>query len=136
MTTPDRTWISSWLPFWLRPGIDTTGKGTDAIVLVPGFGCDREWMRGASWAEALDDTALISFNLPGQGTLATDAVGALWDGELEYLTQWIESILLLATNTGDRFHIVAHSMGTIPALAAWESLPEHRRGAFISIEGN
>lgn len=120
------------MPFYLRPG--TTG---DTLILVPGLGCDKEWFASAFRHEGLAGAALVSFDFPNQGMLAPiGASSSLWAGGLAFLSQWVEAVCLLATETGDRFHMVAHSMGNVPALTAWASIPQKRRGSFIAIEGN
>lgn len=132
------------LAFSFRPAVDRIGYGQmnllDPIVFVPGLGCHRNWFDSAFRHEALRTHALLSIDLPGQGDspdshlARSHRVGAL----ITMLSRCVQGALELVSHMTDetRVHVVAHSMGALPALSAWRALPAHRRGRFISIEGN
>jgi len=140
MTEPDHDPMritDCMVSFQLRNGGDANNYTGDTLILVPGLGCDKTWYQWAFRHFGLQHTAIVSFDLPNQGDLAPARTPKpLWSGGLRFLHQWVTSIYDLTAQTGKRFHLVAHSMGNIPALMAWRSIPKHARGAFIAIEGN
>jgi len=109
-------------------------------VFVPGLGCHRNWFDTAFRHEALRTHALLSIDLPGQGDSPDNAMSRppYMDGLITVLSGCVQGALELVTHMNDenRVHVVAHSMGALPALSAWKGIPAHRRGRFISIEGN
>lgn len=127
-----------------RPASDRVGYGQDKlldpIVFVPGLGCHRRWFDMAFRHEALRTHALLSIDLPGQGDSPDDEMSrSPWaGGGIQRLSGCVQGALELVTHMNDegRVHVVAHSMGALPALSAWRAIPTHRRGRFISIEGN
>lgn len=125
------------LSFQFRSGALAGDRTGDALIIVPGIGCSKRWSDSVFRSTALHHTAVCTFDLPGQGDLAAVEVAArLSGGDVGFLTRWVRSIYELTSHTADRFHLVTHSMGNIPGLGAWQSIPEHQRGAFIAIEGN
>lgn len=125
------------MSFSFRPGGDSVNYTGDVIIFIPGLGCSKDWFISAFRSHALRNDILCSFDLPNQGDWAPSrSPKVLWEGQLMYLYPWVNAVYELIANSGQRFHFVAHSMGTIAGLHAWRHLPEHRRGAFISIEGN
>jgi len=130
-----------------RPAADQIDPGRlrllDPIVFVPGLGCHRNWFDTAFSHQALRTHALLSIDLPGQGDHADDHMSRDFnrhpmDGLITILSGCVQGALELVADMNDdtRVHIVAHSMGALAALRAWQALPSHRRGRFISIEGN
>lgn len=129
--------IETAISLQVRPGGEGSHYTGDTLLLVPGLGCDKAWCQSAFKSKALEHDAIVSFDLPGQGDLASSRAAAPpGPGALQYLFQWVEGMYDLTAHTGDTFHFVAHSMGTIPALMAWRTIPRERRGSFIAIEGN
>lgn len=132
------------LTFSFRPAADRIAYGQmnllDPIVFVPGLGCHRNWFDSAFRHEALRTHALISIDLPGQGDSPENHLARSHrsGGLITTLSGCVQGALELVAHMTDetRVHVVAHSMGVLPALSAWYGLPTHRRGRFISIEGN
>lgn len=127
-----------------RPAAERISHGQpqrlDPIVFAPGLGCSRNWFDTAFRHEALRTHALLSIDLPGQGDARNDEMSRSHGhgGFITMLSGCVQGALELVTHMSDeaRVHVVAHSMGALPALSAWRGLPAHRRGRFISIEGN
>lgn len=130
-----------------RPAADQIDPGRvnllDPIVFVPGLGCHRNWFDTAFRHQALRTHALLSIDLPGQGDHADDHMSRNFGrypmgGLITILSGYVQGALELVTDMNDegRAHVVAHSMGALPAFSAWRAIPSHRRGRFISIEGN
>ena len=138
MTAPTTENATAWtLSFLHRPAAPGPEDQGDLILLVPGLGCAKECFNGAFRHEALRHTTLVTFDFPGQGDHAPARnPEPVWSGNMQFLCRWLSSIYMLTAPTGRRVHMVAHSMGNLPALAAWTPIPEKTQGAFISIEGN
>jgi pimeloyl-ACP methyl ester carboxylesterase len=129
--------VSFGLSVQFRGGNEGLYNSGDTIILVPGLGCSKEWFNSAFRSESLRHVALVSFDFPNQGDYAPATIPRpLWNGNLGMLHQWVAAVYDLVAGTGTRFHIVAHSMGNLPALTAWRTIPTEARGAFIAIEGN
>lgn len=136
------------LPMSFRPPADRIDYGQDRqldpIVFVPGLGCHRNWFDTAFRHEALRTHALLSIDFPGQGDPTIDHMTRNYDryprkgGLIQIFAGCVQGALELVTDMNDecRVHVVAHSMGALPARIAWQSIPYQRRGRFISIEGN
>lgn len=132
------------LSFSFRPASDRHGQDFSLlrapIVFVPGLGCHRNWFDSAFAHPQLRGHTLLALDLPGQGDAPDNhlARGHRHGNLMTMFAGCIQGALdmVAAIDEHDRIHVVAHSMGAIPALAAWRSLPDFRRGRFISIEGN
>lgn len=138
MTESKTKTAAAWsLSFLHRPGAPGPENQGDLLILVPGLGCPKECFNGAFEHEALRHTTLVTFDFPGQGDNApARSPEPVWSGNMQFLCRWLGSIYMLTGPTGRRVHMVAHSMGNLPALAAWAPIPQQHRGAFIAIEGN
>lgn len=124
------------MSFLMREGAHAPDVIGHTILIVPGLGLPKEWYHSAFKSDALKDATIVSFDMPGQGDFAPSRTPEfLWRRGLRYRTAWVQAMYhLTADNT--MVHVVAHSAGNLPAMAAWRTIPAHQRGAFISIEGN
>jgi pimeloyl-ACP methyl ester carboxylesterase len=124
----------SFRPYLSDKPDDWTG---DTIIFAPDLGCDRSWFDTAFRYPALRNMTLLSFDWPGQGdTCSETGPKQLWRSAKDRFNGTVQYIYDMVEESLGTFHIVAHGMGAVPALAAWSALPRDRLGAFIAIEGN
>lgn len=125
------------IPYSFRSAAETLHWHGDTLILIPGLGCSRRWFNSAFTNLDLRHITLISFDLPNQGDFGShDLPRPLWPLALAETWRSVQTIYELVATSGTRFHIAAHSMGAIPGLTAWRSIPAANRGVFFSIEGN
>lgn len=125
------------IPYSFRSAAETIHWHGDTLILIPGLGCSRRWFNSAFTSLDLRHTTLVSFDHPNQGDFGShDLPRPLWPIALAEAWRSVQTIYELVAASGSRFHIAAHSMGAIPGLAAWRSIPAANRGVFFSMEGN
>lgn len=125
------------IPYSFRSAAESSQWHGDTLILIPGLGCSRQWFNSAFTDVNLRHVTLVSFDHPNQGDFGSHNLPrALWPLALAESWRSVQTIYELVASSGTRFHIAAHSMGAIPGLAAWRSIPARNRGVFFSIEGN
>lgn len=133
------------LSFSFRPAADRVAPESSfsllrgPIVFTPGMGCHRNWFDSAFRHPALSNHTLLAVDLPGQGDSPDSPLSRNHrHGFMTTLSECVQGAVEMVADfdSNEVVNVVAHSMGAIPAYNAWHSIPIHRRGRFISIEGN